>query len=210
MPRQSRQSSGTGIYHVMMRGISQNRSARTCSLATNGTQERHGVLHGAAEIYTPRPTNEASAEPSLLEVCLARRRKTIVNPVKAGIVERVKDYEYSSWGEYDGSVEPVFQICDTRTVLNRIPFTDLEAWVNDPLGDDVQCLEIEKKVYSKPSDDQVWQQIKELTGATTSTTFQRLEDELKRDILRILKDSGASHRQLERLTGVGRGLIQKL
>jgi len=40
------------------------------------------------------------------------------NPVKAGIVERVKDYEYSSWGEFDGTVEPVFQICDTRTVLN--------------------------------------------------------------------------------------------
>ena len=89
-------------------------------------------------------------------------------------------------------------------------FKELEEWVNDPLGDDVQCLEIEKKVYSKPSDDQVWQQIKELTGVTNSTTFQLLEGELKRNILRILKDSGASHRQLERLTGVGRGLIQKL
>ena len=132
------------------------------------------------------------------------------NPVKAGIVERVKDYEYSSWGEFDGTVEPVFQICDTRTVLNRIPFKDLEAWVNDPLDDDIQCLEIEKKVYSKPSDDQVWLQIKEQTGATSSAAFQQLADEIKRDILRQLKDSGASHRQLERLTGVGRGLIQKL
>jgi hypothetical protein len=132
------------------------------------------------------------------------------NPVKAGIAEHVKDYDFSSWGEYDGTVEPVFQICDTHTVLNRIPFKELEEWVNDPLGDDVQCLEIEKKIYSKPSDDQVWQQIKELTGVTNITTFQQLEDELKRNILRILKDSGASHRQLERLTGVGRGLIQKL
>ena len=132
------------------------------------------------------------------------------NPVKAGIVEHVKDYEYSSWGEFDGTVEPVFQICDTRTVLNRIPFKDLEAWVNDPLDDDIQCLEIEKKVYSKPSDDQVWLQIKEQTGATNSAAFQQLADEIKRNILRELKDSGASHRQLERLTGEGWGLIQKL
>lgn len=80
------------------------------------------------------------------------------NPVKAGIVEHVKDYDFSSWGEYDGTVEPVFQICDTHTVLNRIPFKELEEWVNDPLGDDVQCLEIEKKVYSKPSDDQTNEQ----------------------------------------------------
>lgn len=37
-----------------------------------------------------------------------------------------------------------------------------------------------------------------------------LADGTKRNILKQLKDSGASHRQLERLTGVGRGLIQKL
>ena len=58
------------------------------------------------------------------------------NPLKAGIVEKVKDYEYSSWGEYQGTVDPAFQICDIRTVLNRIPLNDLEAWVNDPLPDD--------------------------------------------------------------------------
>lgn len=70
--------------------------------------------------------------------------------------------------------------------------------------------QIEKKVYGKPSDDQAWLMIKEQTGATSSTAFQQLTDEIKRDTLRQLKDSGASHRQLERLTGVGRGLIQKL
>ena len=58
------------------------------------------------------------------------------NPLKTGIVEKVKDYEYSSWGEYQGTVDPAFQICDIRTVLNRIPLNDLEAWVNDPLPDD--------------------------------------------------------------------------
>ena len=104
----------------------------------------------------------------------------------------------------------MFQICDVNTVLNRIPYKELEEWVNDPLDDDIQCLEIEKKVYSKPSDDQVWLMIKEQTGATSSTAFQQLADEIKRDTLRQLRDSGASHRQLERLTGVGRGLIQKL
>ena len=34
--------------------------------------------------------------------------------------------EYSSWCEYDGSVEPVFQICNTQTVVNRIPFNDCQ------------------------------------------------------------------------------------
>ena len=98
--------------------------------------------------YRTELTNEARAEISLLNLCLARRKKTIVN---------------------------------------RITFKELEEWVNDPLDDDVQCLEIEKKVYSKPSDDQVWLLIKEQTGATSGTTFQQLADEIKRNILRILK-----------------------
>lgn len=87
---------------------------------------------------------------------------------------------------------------------------DNSQWVNDPLDDDIQCLEIEKKVYSKPSDDQVWLLIKEQTGATSSTAFQQLADEIKRNILKQLKDCGASLRQLERLTGIGKGVIHRI
>ena len=263
MPRQARKESGTGIFHVMMRGINHqnifedeednyqfintldrmrvrydeegNPCGSNCTYYAYCLMSNHLHLlirereesvgetvkriassyvyyynrkygrdgHLFKERFKSEPVNDMAYFTVLL-------RYIHQNPVKAGIVERVKDYEYSSWGEYDGSVEPVFQICDTRTVLNRIPFQDLEELVNDPLDDDVQCLEIEKLLFSRPSDDQVWQLIKNKTGATSSTAFQQLTDEIKRDILRQLKDSGASHRQLERLTGVGRGLIQKL
>ena len=132
------------------------------------------------------------------------------NPLKAGIVERVKDYEYSSWGEYEGTVEPVFQICDTATVLRRVPFEQLNDLMNEMLPEDVRCIDIEDPSRSRPSDDQVWQMIIEMTGVTNSSAFQTLENESKRMALKELKTKGASHRQLERLTGVGRGLIQKL
>lgn len=132
------------------------------------------------------------------------------NPVKAGMVMNVKDYAYSSWGEYDGTVEPVFQICHTQVVLNRIPFTELDAWVNEPLSDDVHCLDIEDASRKRPSDDQVWQMIIEKSGVTNASAFQQLNEEVKRGVLRVLKEQGASHRQLERLTGIGRGIIQKL
>ena len=263
MPRQPRTSSGTGIYHVMMRGINHqtifedeednyqfintldrmrvryddegNACGRNCCyyayclmgnhfhLLIRERDERVGETikriassyvyyynrkygrdgHLFKERFKSEPVNDMAYFTVLL-------RYIHQNPVKAGIVEKVKDYEFSSWGEYDGTVEPVFQICDVNTVLNRIPYKELDEWVNEPLDGDVQCLEIEKKVFSKPSDDQVWLMIKEQTGATSSTTFQQLADEIKRSILKQLKDSGASHRQLERLTGVGRGLIQKL
>ena len=47
------------------------------------------------------------------------------NPVKAGIVEHVREYEFSSWGEYDGSVDSVSQICDTAAVLRGKPYEQL-------------------------------------------------------------------------------------
>ena len=132
------------------------------------------------------------------------------NPVKAGIVEHVRDYVFSSWGEYDGSVDSVFQICNVDTVLNRIPFEDLDALINEPLADDINCLDIEDPSKRRPSDDQVWQMIIEKSGVTNASAFQQLNEEVKREVLRELKKHGASHRQLERLTGIGRGVIQKL
>jgi len=52
--------------------------------------------------------------------------------------------------------------------------------------------------------------IKDKTGVTNSGAFQQLPNERQRAILKELKRMGASHRQLERLTGVGRGVIQEL
>ena len=133
------------------------------------------------------------------------------NPVKAGIVTEVKDYEYSSWGEYDGSVEPVFQICSTQTVLSRIPFKVLNDWVNDPLPDDACYLdEDEEQSFNRYSDEESWKVIKELTGTSNASEFQKLDRERQREALRELRDLGASVRQLQRLTGLGRGLIQRI
>ena len=107
-------------------------------------------------------------------------------------------------------MEPVFQICDTATVLKRVPFEQLNGLMNEMLPEDVGCIDMEDPSRSRPSDDQVWQMIIEMTGVTNSSAFQMLEDVSKRKVLKELKSKGASHRQLERLTGVGRGLIQKL
>ena len=45
---------------------------------------------------------------------------------------------------------------------------------------------------------------------STLSDFQKLDKDQQRETLSILKDSGASVRQLQRLTGLGRGFIQRL
>ena len=263
MPRKAREGSGTGIFHVMMRGINHqnifedaednyqfintldrmrvrydddgNPCGSNCTYYAYCLMNNHFHLlirereesvgetvkriassyvyyynrkylrdgHLFKERFRSEPVNDMAYFTTLL-------RYIHQNPVKAGIVEHVKDYEYSSWGEYDGTVEPLFQLCATETVLRRIPFEDLETMVNEPLADEICCLDIEAPSRGRLSDDQVWAYIKEVTGTTNSSAFQMLEDASKRIVLKKLKNKGASHRQLERLTGIGRGLIQKL
>jgi len=132
------------------------------------------------------------------------------NPVKAGIVRHVSDYQYSSWGEYDGSMEPSLQICNTSIVLRRIPFHELNAFVNDLLPEDTYCLEMEDSSKAGLSDDQVWQLLMDRTNTTNIHSFQDLDNELKRSTLKELKEMGAKVRQLHRLTGISRWIIQNL
>jgi hypothetical protein len=74
----------------------------------------------------------------------------------------------------------------------------------------INCLDMEDLPKSRPSDDQVLGYIKTATGVTNSSASQQLKDGVRNEILKKLKGIGASHRQLERLTGIGRGIIQKL
>ena len=70
---------------------------------------------------------------------------------------------------------------------------DDSQWVNDPLDDDVYCLDIEGSCR-RPSDDQVWLKIKDKTGVTNSTSFQQLDENKRIEMFLELKDSGASLR----------------
>lgn len=180
-------------------GMAIKRIASSYVYYYNHKYSRDGHLF--RERFKSEPVNDMSYFLTLL-------RYIHQNPVKAGIVEHVKDYEYSSWGEYDGTVEPVFRLCDTGTVLRRVPFDDLEAMVNEPLADEVNCLDMDDPSRSRPSDDQVWAYIKDKTGVTNSSAFQQLDSETRCRVLKELKEKGASHRQLARLTGIGRGVIQ--
>ena len=132
------------------------------------------------------------------------------NPVKAGMVAEVKDYEFSSWDEYIDKNSTLFPLCDTRTVLNRIPFSELNELVNEPLSDDIVCLDIEDASKGRPSDDQVMMLIKEKTGATNSSAFQQLPADIKKSLLIELKGKRASLRQLERLTGISKSMIYRM
>ena len=263
MPRRPRQSSGTGIYHVMMRGINHQNifeeqedyyqflntlDLMAQSYESDGTpagrnyilyayclmsnhihlliREREDTIgmaikriassyvyyynhkysrdgHLFRERYKSEPVNDMAYFVTLL-------RYIHQNPVKAGIVNKVNDYEFSSWQEYEDKNSTLFPLCDTRTVLNRISYNELNDLVNAPLSDDVSCLDIEDASKGRPSDDQVMLLIRENTGATNSSAFQQLPTDIKKSLLIELKGKRASLRQLERLTGISKSMIYRM
>lgn len=104
----------------------------------------------------------------------------------------------------------MFSLCDTHTVLNRIPLNELSELVNEPISDEVACLDIEDASKGRPSDDQVMMLIKEKTGVTNSSAFQQLPADIKKSVLIELKGKRASLRQLERLTGISKSMIYRM
>ena len=155
MPRRPSVTSGTEIYHVMMRGINhQNifeepedfyqfinirdekvgdtikRIAGAYVYYYNHKYLRDGHLFKerfkSEPVRSALPLLQPTGRKNDLAYFTTLLRYIHQNPVKAGIVTQIKDYKYSSWCEYDGSVEPVFQICNTQTVVNRIPFNDCQ------------------------------------------------------------------------------------
>ena len=197
MPRQARESSGTGIYHVMMRGINHQNIFEE-------QEDYYQFLNTLGMMaLSYEPVNDMAYFVTLL-------RYIHQNPVKAGMVMNVRDYEFSSWPEYEDKNSTLFPLCDTRTVLNRISYNELNDLVNDPLSDDVACLDIEDASKGRPLDDQVMLLIKEKTGATNSSAFQQLPDKIRRSVLIELKGRRASLHQLERLTGIGKSMIYRM
>ena len=68
----------------------------------------------------------------------------------------------------------------------------------------------EEQAFNRYSDEEAWKVIKELSGTSNASEFQKLDRGRQREALRELRGLGASVRQLQRLTGLGRGLIQRI
>jgi len=182
-------------------GMAIKRIASSYVYYYNHKYSRDGHLF--RERYKSEPVNDMAYFVTLL-------RYIHQNPVKAGIVNKVNDYEFSSWHEYEDKNSTLFPLCDTHTVLNRIPLNELSELVNEPISYEVACLDIEDASKGRPSDDQVMMLIKEKTGATNSCAFQQLPADIKKSVLIELKGKRASLRQLERLTGISKSMIYRM
>ena len=263
MPRQPRTSSGTGIYHVMLRGINRqdifedkedyvrmltclqqmleqydeagNHQPPLCTFYAYCLMSNHihlllktnqkdigSTIKPLAVTYAMYYNNKYSrsghvfqdrfkSEPvNDMAYFMTLLRYIHQNPLKAGIVNKVGDYEWSSWSEYTGKVPAAVCLCAINAVYKRITIEDLKELVDTPLDEDVSCLDIDEVVRVSIGDRDVRKYLQERYGIADSIKVQELEKEKRNEIIVSCLEIGTGLRQLSRLTGVTYGVINKL
>ena len=126
------------------------------------------------------------------------------NPVKALICMKAEDYDESSYNEY---VYPKpNQITDTGFALGMMSKEQFVEF-NNEVNDD-KCLEMREVV--RVNDNEAKAIILEISQCGNSSEFQALPEENRNEYLQELKSKGLSIRQIERLTGINRGLVLRV
>ena len=125
------------------------------------------------------------------------------NPVKAGICP-ADQYRWSSWKAYTGSASLV------RTDLVLGLMGGLDGFKTFSLQEDtegIEHLEVENKRHL--TDSAAQEIIRKKLHMESGTGIQGLDRAARDAALKKLKAGGLSVRQIERLTGINRGVIQR-
>ena len=194
MARQARQLSKSGYLHLIVRGIGkeilfEDREDRLYFLSI---LERFCTETGVRMLAYCLMENHVHL--------LAVFRYILTNPEKAGL-GFAADYEWSSFSLYG----------ETDSFVDTSLFSALIGSRDEYIaflykGKDDDCME-----YESPRRDDEWAKavIRKHLHAESGTVLQSYDRERRDAAIRELKSQGLSIRQLERLTGINRGVIQK-
>ena len=90
-------------------------------------------------------------------------------------------------------------------------FEELNELVYTPLPEKMGIIDIDDEVVRhRLSEEQVKQLLAIYSQTSSATEFQQLGRPRQSEIINLLRNQDASIRQLERLTGLSRGLITRL
>lgn len=130
------------------------------------------------------------------------------NPIKAGIKKDIKNYPWSSYKEYIGSE----WLCDTNYALELFSSdtnSALPLFEKFNLQDNNdKCLEYKEK--TRLNDTEAAEIIKRVADVKYLNGIKNFENERRNKVIKELKNSGLSIRQIERLTGISFGVIRKI
>ena len=133
---------------------------------------------------------------------LAALRYIHQNPVKAGVCKNVSDYAWSSYQEY---VENRTFI-DTAFAFELIDMSNFVEFHQTESSE--KFLDYEIKTF-QVSDTEAKKIIAEISSCNSITEFQMIVPDDQKAFVRKFKDAGMSIRQINRMTGVSKGIVER-
>ena len=126
------------------------------------------------------------------------------NPVKSGICKNVSAYENSSYNEYFKNSD----LIDSSFVFEIISKDEFASFNNEKVFDG--CLDIDENPKVKVTDEQARKIIEKISKCKNVAEFQSLASALKEKYIKRFHEKGISIRQIARLCGVSKGIVEKM
>ena len=125
------------------------------------------------------------------------------NPIKARVCKTVEAYENSSYNEFFKTSD----LIDREFVFEIISKDEFVNFNNENTSD--VCLDIEDKPKIKVTDEQAKRIIEKYSKCKNVSEFQHLANTLKEKYIKKFYNKGISIRQISRLCGVSKGMVEK-
>jgi len=126
------------------------------------------------------------------------------NPLKAKLCKRLEDYRFSSYNSYFLNSKLV----DSSDIYDMIGQEEFRRF-NNEINDD-KCLEMEDQPRLRFTDEQAEKIIKRLAKSENISQIQQMNIKNRNSLIKKLKVKGISIRQINRLTGISKGIIERV
>lgn len=127
------------------------------------------------------------------------------NPLKANLEKTIGNYPYSSYNDYIKNNKS--SLIDTEFVLSIISKPDFVKY-HEEKNNDI-CIEITEKTFYL-TDEQAKKVVQKIAKCSSATDIQQFDADKRNEIIKELKKHGLSIRQISRLTGISKAIIERL
>ena len=129
------------------------------------------------------------------------------NPLKAGLVQDVRDYKWSSYNEYIKKSDDLIDVNFTLEALDDDKNRALSYFIQ--LHQLISDADFSLSDNKKLTDEQIRRKIYKITKMDANEIVLKSKTE-RNEILSLLRQSGFTIAQLERVTGISRGIIGRV
>ncbi|NLO48142.1 MAG: transposase [Clostridiales bacterium] len=157
--------------------------------------------HRAGHLFQDR----FKSEPIEDDECFLRVLRYIhQNPVKAKLVNKIADYPYSSYPSYRNTKDN--HLVDADFLPGKMNKEQLVKFHSESSED--TYLDITEGPI-RLTDEQATEIIRKVTKGENLSAFHVLENKMRNNIISKLKNEGLSIRQISRLTGISKGIVER-